>query len=90
MAGTIAGAAATYIAAARKSSGRIRTSEAEVLWAASESIRHDLTATLASQSAELATVKAALAAVSADLITLRGDNKRLKDDLETLRLRLGC
>jgi hypothetical protein len=86
--GTFAGGAATWIVARRKSSGRIRTSEAEVLWAASESIRHDLTAELATVKGELATVKAALASVSADLIALRAENKGLTADLAALHARL--
>lgn len=87
--GTAAGGAATYVAARRKSSGRIRTSEADVLWEASESIRHDLTAALKAQGEELATVKAALATVSADLITLRGENIVLRGEIAELRRRVG-
>lgn len=86
--GTLAGVIATYVIAQRKSSGRIRTSEAEVLWEASESIRHDLTAQVASVKAELATVQAALASVSADLVTLRAENRRLTADLAALTARL--
>ena len=87
--GTAAGGAATYIAARRKTSGRIRTSEADVLWEASESIRHDLTAALKVQGEELATVKAALASVSADLVTLRAENIVLRGELADLRRRVG-
>lgn len=58
--GTLAGVAATYLVAARRSSGRIRTSEAEVLWEASESIRHDLTAEVAALRDEVASLKAEL------------------------------
>lgn len=59
--GTLAGVAATYLVASRKASGRIRTSEAEVLWEASESIRHDLTAEVAVLRAEVASLKAEIA-----------------------------
>lgn len=65
--GTLAGVAATYVVASRKSSGRIRTSEAEVLWEASESIRHDLTAEVAVLRAEVATLKAEIAQLRARL-----------------------
>ena len=65
--GTLAGVAATYLVASRKSSGRIRTSEAEVLWEASESIRHDLTAEVAVLRAEVATLKAEIAQLRAQL-----------------------
>jgi uncharacterized protein YceH (UPF0502 family) len=65
--GTLAGVAATYLVASRKSSGRIRTSEAEVLWEASESIRHDLTAEVAVLRAEVAALKAELAQLRARL-----------------------
>lgn len=65
--GTLAGVAATYLVASRKSSGRIRTSEAEVLWEASESIRHDLTAEVAVLRAEVVALKAELAQLRARL-----------------------
>jgi hypothetical protein len=65
--GTLAGVAATYLIASRKSSGRIRTSEAEVLWEASESIRHDLTAEVAVLRAEVAALKTELAQLRARL-----------------------
>ncbi len=64
--GTAAGGAATYVVARRLSSGTTRTSDAKVIWDASESIRHDLTV-----KAELAGVKAELARVSAELAALR-------------------
>jgi hypothetical protein len=86
--GTFAGGAATYVVARRKSSGRIRTSEAEILWEASESIRHDLTAALKTQSHELAAVKAAFAAVNAQLAALHAENDRLADEVAALRLHL--
>lgn len=63
--GTLAGVAATYLIAARSKSGRIRTSEAEVLWEASESIRRDLTAEVAALRAEVAVLKAELAQLRA-------------------------
>lgn len=63
--GTLAGVAATYLVASRRSSGRIRTSEAEVLWEASESIRRDLTAEVAVLRAEVATLKTELAQLRA-------------------------
>lgn len=65
--GTLAGVAATYLVASRKSSGRIRTSEAEVLWEASESIRHDLTAEVAVLRAEVAALKVELGQLRARL-----------------------
>jgi len=69
--GTAAGGIATYVIARRTSSGQIRTSEAAVIWEASESIRHDLTAELKAVKAELAGVKTELARVSAELAALR-------------------
>lgn len=59
--GTLAGVAATYLLGQRKSSGRIRTSEAEVLWEASESIRHDLTEDVKALRLEVASLKTELA-----------------------------
>lgn len=69
--GTAAGGAATYVVARRLSSGTTRTSDAKVIWDASESIRHDLTAELQAVKAELAGVKSELARVSAELAALR-------------------
>ena len=69
--GTLAGVTATYVVASRKVSGRVDTSEAKVIWEASESIRHDLTAELKAVKAELAGVKIELAGVSAELAALR-------------------
>jgi hypothetical protein len=63
--GTLAGVAVTYLVATRRSSGRIRTSEAEILWEASESIRHDLTAEVAVLRGEVAALKAELAQLRA-------------------------
>lgn len=65
--GTLAGVAATYLVASRKSSGRIRTSEAEVLWEASESIRHDLTAEVAQLRGEVAALKSEIGQLRARL-----------------------
>ena len=69
--GTAAGGAASYIIARRLSSGNTRTSDAKVIWEASESIRHDLTAELKAVKAELAGVRSELARVSAELAALR-------------------
>jgi len=68
--GTAAGGTATYLAARWRSQGNVRTSDADVVFRASESIRHDLTAQLKDVQAELATVKAELAEVKAALIRL--------------------
>lgn len=86
--GTAAGGAATYIAAHRKTSGRIRTSEASVLWEASESIRHDLTAALKAQAAELAAVKTTLTTVGDDLAASRAEIVVLSAELTALRQHL--
>jgi len=69
--GTAAGGIATYVAARRNSSGSHRTSSADVIFAASESIRHDLTAELKAVKAELVGVKAELVNVLAELAALR-------------------
>jgi len=69
--GTAAGGAATYVAARRSTSGSVRTSSADVIFGASESIRHDLTAELATVKGELAIVRAELAGVRAELAELR-------------------
>jgi hypothetical protein len=69
--GTAAGGSASYIIARRLSSGNTRTSDAKVIWDASESIRHDLTAELKAVKAELAGVRAELSRVSAELAALR-------------------
>lgn len=71
LAGTLAGVIATYVIARRKSSGQIRTSEAEVLWAASESIRHDLTAENRALKAEVAVLREELAVLRAEVTGLR-------------------
>lgn len=65
--GTLAGVAATYLLGSRKASGRIRTSEAEVLWEASESIRHDLTAEVTALRAEVTALRTELAQLRARL-----------------------
>lgn len=87
-AGTAAGGAATYIVAARKSSGRIRTSEAEVLWEASENIRRDLTAALATQRAEFDRLRTDMAQMTTELDRVKEDNRRLNIVLEVFRKRM--
>lgn len=72
--GTLAGVAATYVVAKRRSSGRIATSEAADLWKASESIRHDLTEDVKSLRLEVA--------------SLRADNVALRRELDAIRRRL--
>jgi predicted RNase H-like nuclease (RuvC/YqgF family) len=72
--GTLAGAAVTWVVATRKSSGKIVTSEATVLWEASESIRHDLTAQVATLTSEV--------------VALRTEIKELRLELSALRKRL--
>lgn len=86
--GTAAGGAATWIVARRLSSGNIRTSEAETLWEASESIRHDLTAALAAQTIDLVAVKAEFAKVNLELVALREANAGLSAELAALRRHL--
>jgi hypothetical protein len=64
--GTLAGVAATYAIAKGRQSGKVSSSDANVLWNASESIRKDLTA-------RLTVVEARLAAVEAENIALRAE-----------------
>lgn len=85
--GTLAGVAATYIAAQRRSSGRIRTSEAEVLWTASESIRHDLTARIEVLERRVSVLEASNAILDNDNDLLRAENRNLEDELARLRRR---
>lgn len=73
--GTLAGVAATYIVAKRRSSGRIATSEAADLWQASESIRHDLTEDLK--------------ALRLEVVSLRAENVALRAELAQIRTRMG-
>lgn len=73
--GTLAGVAATYVVAQRRSSGRIATSEAADLWQASESIRHDLTEDLKSLRLEV--------------VSLRAENVALRAELAQIRTRMG-
>lgn len=70
--GTAAGGLATYLAIRRQSRGDVRSSSADVIFQASESIRHDLMARLESVQVELAGVKAELAAVNARLAAVLG------------------
>ncbi len=69
--GTLAGVAATYVVAKRRSSGRIATSEAADLWQASESIRHDLTEDVKALRLEVASLRTENIALRADLASLR-------------------
>ena len=73
--GTLAGIAATYVVARRRSSGRIATSEAADLWQASESIRHDLTEDVRALRQEVA--------------SLRSENIALRAELSAIRTRMG-
>jgi len=70
--GPLAGGAAVYLLGWRASRGRIGTSNADVIWQAAESIRHDLTDAYKAQGLELAAVKAELATVNAQLAAIRG------------------
>ena len=69
--GTLAGVAATYVVARRRSSGRIATSEAADLWHASESIRHDLTQDVKALRTEVASLRAENVALRAELAAIR-------------------
>lgn len=75
--GTMTGVTATYVVARRRLSGRIGTSEAADLWAASESIRHDL-------SAEVSSLRAEVVSLRAEVATLRSQNIQLSTDLAHL------
>ena len=77
LAGMLAGVAATYVATKRRSSGKIATSEAADVWkgmadlfAASESIRHDLAARVVSLEARQNALEADNAALRAQLAAL--------------------
>lgn len=69
--GTLAGVAATYIVARRRSSGRIATSEAADLWQASESIRHDLSEDVKTLRLEVASLRAENIALRAEMALIR-------------------
>ena len=69
--GTLAGVVATYVVAKRRSSGRIATSEAADLWAASESIRRDLTEDVKALRVEVASLRAENIALRAELAMIR-------------------
>lgn len=86
--GTAIGGAVTWVVAYRKSSGRVRTTEAETLWAASESIRHDLTAAIAAKDAELSRMKADILSFTVELERIKEDNRRLNVILEVFRQRM--
>lgn len=70
--GPIFGGLVVYVLGQRASSGQIRHSNAEVVWDAAESIRHDLIDLYKTQTLELAAVKAELATVNAQLAAIRG------------------
>lgn len=69
--GTLAGVSATVLIAQHRSSGKIATSEAADLWAASESIRRDLTEEIKALRAEVSALKAQNIALTGDLQALR-------------------
>lgn len=69
--GTLAGVGATVVLTARKSAGKIGTSEAADLWAASESIRKDLTEDLKMLRLEVGTLRAENVALRVEVTALR-------------------
>jgi len=86
--GTAIGGAVTWVVAYRKSSGRVRTTEAETLWAAAESIRHDLTASLTANTSEFNRMKADMLALTVELERVKEDNRRLNIIVEVFRKRM--
>lgn len=78
--GTVAGVAATYLAARRQTSGSIDTSEAATLWGASEAIRRDMAAELAAVRAEMTTLRAEVSALLADNVVLRREAAHREED----------
>ena len=81
--GPLAGGGAVYVLGWRASRGRVGTSNAEVVWEAAESVRHDLADAYKTQRLELLDVKAELAAVKTELGELKtelaGCNRQLTD-----------
>ena len=91
--GTLAGVAATYVVAKRRSSGRIATSEAADLWQASESIRHDLTEDVKALRMERASESIRhdedLKALRTEMASLRAENIALLAEIAAIRSRIG-
>lgn len=62
---TLIAAAGAWLVARRKGSGRVATTEADRLWAASEQVRTDLMALLTARDARIASLEARVAELEA-------------------------
>lgn len=87
--GTLAGIGATWVANKRRYAGKIATSEAADVWkgmadlfAASESIRHDLTARCELLERRISVLESSNAIFEQDNRALRGEVARLEHRLE--------
>lgn len=73
-----------YLAAARKLSGRIATSEAASLWAESSAIRADYREQLMNANARIATIEVRLKEMEEHNGSLNSQNERLLHTVEVL------
>lgn len=86
------GGLVTYFSMRRAKSGRINSSEADVLWSESGAIRRELREQiqqlevhLAKNEAEIAALRAENAELKHEVLTLRSENAGLKVQIEKLR-----
>jgi predicted RNase H-like nuclease (RuvC/YqgF family) len=73
-----------YLAAARKLSGKIQTSEASDLWAESQSIREEYRAHIAELKVDLKTCIERVEAVEQQNLKLNGENGELRAKVSSL------
>lgn len=92
LAGVLATPLVTYLVAARKMSGKIKTTEATALWAEADRIRQDYREQIAdcreqvtAARTELATARAELATARAELADARAEIGILRRDLSEER-----
>ncbi len=85
----IVGPLGTYIAAARKMSGKIGTSEAQQLWDESRSIREWSEKRIEACDKEISELRETLRKVLARLHNVEEQNARLTRELHAARVQLG-
>lgn len=83
--GTAVGTLVRYLTASRKLSGKIGTSDATELWAASKEMRNEYRDDLASANKRLAALEGRLATVEADNHELANENLLLKRQVDLLK-----
>lgn len=85
VAAVLVGPLVGYLTASRKLSGKIGTSDATELWAASKEMRHEYRDDLASANKRLAALEGRLATVEQDNHVLANENLLLKRQVDLLR-----